>query len=214
MVSAIPFLFTRAYALTSLQIGLCYIPQGLGSLVSSLTAGHVVDWNFRRHAARTNITITPGRQPDLRNFPIERVRLEIVIPGHIIGTLGLVAFGWTTHFHTHLAGPEIALFVTGFGVSTAFNLTNGLLIDLHRDKPAAATAAVNFVRCLMSAGGSAAIIPMCEKMGVGWAFTFLALVYVGLIGVVVWIMREGMGWRGELEEKRVRREEQGKNGGC
>jgi hypothetical protein len=45
------------------------------------------------------------------------------------------------------------LFVIGFGISTAFNGTNTLLIDLHRDQPAATTAAVNFVRCLMSAGG-------------------------------------------------------------
>ncbi|KAI8940457.1 hypothetical protein NX059_004143 [Plenodomus lindquistii] len=207
-VTAIPDLFYQAYGLNELHIGLCYIANGMGSLLSSLTMGHVVDWNFRRHAKSMGMIITKGKQQDLSNFPIEHVRLQIVVPGHIIGILGLVCFGWTVKFQTHLAGPEIALFVTGFGVSTAFNITNGLLLDLHRDQPAAATAAVNFARCLMSAGGSAAIIPMCRAMNPGWAFTFLALVYVVLIGVVFWVMRDGMTWRQEIEERRrAKREE-------
>ncbi|KAF2627738.1 MFS general substrate transporter [Macroventuria anomochaeta] len=193
--SSIPDLFKQAYNLNELDLGLCYIANGIGSLISSLTMGHVVDWNFKRHAARLNMPISKGKQQDLSNFPIERVKLEIVLPGHVIGILGLIMFGWTVKFQTHLAGPEVALFITGFGISTAFNITNGLLIDLHRDKPAAATAAINFVRCLMSAAGSAAIIPMCRAMDPGWAFTFIGLVYVVLIWVVVWIMKNGLKWR-------------------
>lgn len=206
-VTSIPYLYKQAYDLNELHTGLCYIANGMGSLISSLTMGHVVDWNFRRHARAMGMIITKGKQQDLSNFPIERVRLQIVIPGHVIGIIGLLCFGWTVKFQTHLAGPEIALFITGFGISTAFNITNGLLIDLHRDQPAAATAAVNFARCLMSAAGSAVIIPMCRAMNPGWAFTFLALIYVVLIGVVFWVMRDGMRWRQELaERKRLEKE--------
>lgn len=203
-VSAIPTLFKEAYNLSELDIGLCYISTGIGSLLSSLTMGHIVDWNFRRHAALQGMSVTKGKQQDLSSFPIERVKLEIVLPGHIVGVLGLILFGWTVKFQTHLAGPEIALFVVGFGISTAFNITNGLLIDLHRDKPAAATAAINFARCLISAGGSAAIIPMCMAIGVGWAFTFIGLVYTVLIGAVLWIMQNGMSWRQERRGGTVR----------
>lgn len=152
-VSAIPTLYGQAYQLNSLDLGLCYIANGMGSLIASLTMGYAVDWNFRRYAKKLNVTINKGKQQDLSNFPIERIRMQMVIPGHIIGIMGLLAFGWTVKFRTHIAGPEIALFVIGFGISSAFNLTNGLLIDLHRDKPATATAAINFARCLMSAGG-------------------------------------------------------------
>jgi sugar phosphate permease len=124
---------------------------------------------------------------------------------------GLIIFGWTLKYRTHIAGPEVALFIMGFGVTGAFNITNGLLLDLHRDKPAAATAAVNFARCLMSAGGTAAILPMCHAMNPGWAFTFIALIMAVLLGVVFWIMRDGMKWRQELADKRrVRREKQEK----
>jgi multidrug resistance protein len=203
--TSVPSLYKHFYALDELQIGLCYISLGAGSLTSALTAGHITDWNFRRHATRLNIPITKGKQQDLRTFPIEVARLQVATPGHFIGTAGLLIFGWTIHFGTHLAVPEIALFLIGFGVSTAFSGTNTLLIDLHRDRPATATAAVNFVRCLMSAGGCAAIVPMWRSWGPGWAYTFIAGLYVGLYGVVVWVMRRGMRWRGELEERKARK---------
>ncbi|KAF1829805.1 MFS general substrate transporter [Decorospora gaudefroyi] len=208
-VSAMPELFYAAYGFDELHIGLCYVSNGVASLISSLTMGRIVDWNFRRHAKAMGMEIIEGKQQDLSHFPIERVRLQVVITGHILGIIGMVLFGWTLQCKTHIVGPEVALFIMGFGVTSAFNITNGLLIELHRGQAAAATAAVNFARCLMSAGGTAAIIPMCRAMGVGWAFTFIACVYVGLLGVVFWIMKEGMGWRIDLDEKkRVKKEQE------
>ncbi|KAK1088479.1 hypothetical protein LTR33_000520 [Friedmanniomyces endolithicus] len=200
----IPVLYEEIYGLNTLDIGLCYITMGMGSLTSALTTGHIVDWNFRRHAKRLGMTITKGKQQDLRNFPIERVRLEVVVPGHIVGTLALLAFGWTLKFKTALAGPEVALYFVGFGVSTAFNITNTLILDLHRDRPATATSAVNLVRCLMTAVGAAVILPMCRAMNPGWAFTLVALVYVALLPVVFLIMAKGQRWRTELADKKDR----------
>lgn len=205
--AVIPDLFSSIYNLNTLDVGLCYISMGAGSLTSALTMGHLVDWNFQRHARKLKVPITKGKQQDLANFPIECVRFQVILPGHVIGTLAFVAFGWTLDFQTSLAGPEVALFFIGFGVSTAFNITNTLLIDLHRDKPATATAAVNFVRCLMSAGGAAAILPMCHAMGPGWAFTLIALVYVGLVAAIFVLMAKGQGWRVEATEKRRAQEE-------
>ncbi len=205
-VASVPVLFQRTYHLNELDIGLCYISLGIGSLISALTMGHAVDWNFRRHAKRLGFEIKKGKQQDLENFPIEVVRFQVVLPGHVIGTLAILVYGWTIKFQTHIAGPEVALFFIGFGVSTAFNLTNTLLIDLHRDKPATATAAVNFVRCLLSAAGAAAIIPMCDAMNPGWAFTLLALVYTFYIVLVFWIMKRGQQWRQEAAAKKLVKE--------
>jgi multidrug resistance protein len=200
---AVPALFKDAYGFDELTIGLCYIALGTGSLISALSMGYVVDWNFRRIAKSLNVPITKGKQQDLANFPIERVRLQVVAPGHVIGTLAIIMFGWTVDYKTHLVWPEIALFLLGFGVSTAFNVTNTLLIDLHRDKPASATACVNFVRCLMSAGGVVAVIPLCDAISPGWAFTLVAGIYVVLFAAVFWIMKNGMRWRQDMERKRA-----------
>ncbi|KAK5678075.1 hypothetical protein LTS10_009244 [Elasticomyces elasticus] len=203
----IPVLYEDIYGLNTLNIGLCYIAMGMGSLTSALTTGHIVDWNFRRHAQRLGMVITKGKQQDLRNFPIEKVRLEVVVPGHVIGLLALLVFGWTLKFETSLAGPEIALFFIGFGVSTAFNISNTLILDFHRDQPATATAAVNFVRCLMSAAGSAFILPMVHAMNPGWAFTLIALIYVALLPVLFLIMAKGQKWRTELAENKEKARE-------
>jgi multidrug resistance protein len=206
VTASLPALFQDAYGLNELKIGLCYIAMGAGSLTSSLTMGHAVDWNFRRHARKLGLPIRKGKQEDLRNFPIEKVRLEVVTPGHIVGIIGIIAYGWTVKFRTHLAGPEAALFVIGFGTSTSFNITNTLLIDLHQDKPATATAALNFVRCLLSAGGVAAIIPMCQAMNPGWAFTLIGLVYIVLILALVLIMKKGQQWRTEATQREKEKE--------
>jgi MFS family permease len=200
--AALPYMLQQAYGYNELKVGLCFITLGFGCLCAALTMGPVVDWNFRRHARRTGLVITKGKQQDIRNFPIEQARIEVVIPNHALGTLALIAFGWTINFKTYIAVPEIILFFVGFGMSSSFNTTNTLLIDLHRDSPATATAAVNFVRCLISAGGVAAVVPMIEKVGPGWTFTFVGLLYVVWMPMLWVIMRFGPRWRKEKWEKR------------
>jgi hypothetical protein len=56
---------------------------------------------------------------------------------------------------------------------------------------------------------SAAIIPMCNAMNPGWAFTFFALVYVALTAVVILVMQQGMEWRQQLEEQKRLKAEDG-----
>jgi hypothetical protein len=195
--AALPYMLKEAYGYNELKVGLCFITLGFGCLTAALSMGPVVDWNFRRHAKKVGLTITKGKQQDLRDFPIERARIEVVIPNHAIGTLALIAFGWTIKYRLYIAIPEVILFFIGFGISTAFNTTNTLLIDLHRESPATATAAVNFVRCLISAGGVAAIVPMIEAMNPGWTFTFVGLLYVVWMPMLWIIMKWGPKWRAE-----------------
>jgi hypothetical protein len=201
VAASLPYMLQTTYNYNELKVGLCFISLGMGSLLSALTMGRVVDWNFRRHATRLGIPIHKGKQTDLRNYPIEIARLQIVAPNHFLGTISLIAFGWTIKYKTHIAGPEIMLFFIGYGISTAFNTTNTLLIDLHRDKAATATAAVNFVRCMISAGGVAAIVPMVKAMNAGWCFTAIGLVYFLMMPMIWVIMRRGQQWRNEAAEK-------------
>lgn len=146
VTSAIPYMYEKTYGLDELKIGLCYIAMGCGSLTSALTTGHIMDWNFRRHAQRLGIVLRKGKQSDLSKFPIEVARIQVIMPGHIIAVFALITFGWTIKYHTHIAGPEIALYFIGFGISCSFNNTNTLLLDLHRNQAATATSAINFCR--------------------------------------------------------------------
>lgn len=47
VTASVPDLYQRTYHLNELHVGLCYIALGMGSMTSTLTMGHVVDWNFR-----------------------------------------------------------------------------------------------------------------------------------------------------------------------
>lgn len=132
----------------------------------------------------------------------------MVAPAHVLGTLSFITFGWLIHYQVHIAGPLILSTLVGLGVSASFNTTNTLLIDLHRGKPATATAAVNFVRCLISAGGVAAIVPMVEAMGPGWTFTFWGLVFIAIMPMLWLLTRYGPKWRAELAEKKARKEKE------
>lgn len=44
------------------------------------------------------------------------MRLRSVRPLLILLPPSILAFGWTTHYHTHIAGPVIALFFSGFSI--------------------------------------------------------------------------------------------------
>ena len=69
-------------------------------------------------------------------------------------------------------------------------------MDIFQDKPSAAAASGNIVRCGLSAVGIAAMEPLMERIGSGWYFTFLSLLgaVVGIASCEV-LKRKGMNWR-------------------
>ncbi len=73
---------------------------------------------------------------------------------------------------------------------------NTLLVDIFQDKPSAAAASGNIVRCGLSAAGIAAMEPLMQRIGLGWYFTFLSVLgaIVGLASSEV-IKKKGMDWR-------------------
>jgi hypothetical protein len=97
--------------------------------------------------------------------------------------------------------------VIGFSVTGAFNVSNAFVVDLHRESPATATAAVNLTRCLISAGGVAVIVPMINAMGRGWAFTFIAFVQLSLLPVAWVLMKWGPQWRAQKANRDKKKRE-------
>lgn len=199
--SGIPSQFEKNYGFNEIQISLVFIPIGIGGLVSAFTTGKIVDWNFRRHAKLLGIPVVKNQQHDLSNFPVEKARLQVALPILYLSAASMIAYGWTLHFKTHIAGPCIFLFVIGYGLIAAFNCLSVLIIDLFRTGPATATAANNLVRCLLGAGATAVVIPMIEAMGAGWAYTLSAMVWV-FFSPTLWIlMKLGPKWRKEKAER-------------
>ena len=205
--TGIPYLFGKIYGFDELQLGLVYIPFGAGSLISAVSTGKAIDWNYRRHAKRNGFPLVKNRHQDLTNFPIERARLEVALPLLYIGNIGSIAYGWTLEYKTNLAGPLIVLFVVGYGSMAAFQVMQILIVDIHPGNAASVTAANNLFRCLLGAGSTAVVVPMIDKMGVGWAYTFASLVWIALSPTLWLLMKYGPGWRKEKKEKEDRKEE-------
>ena len=204
--TGIPYLFGKIYNFDELQLGLVYIPFGAGNLISAFSTGKAIDWNYRRHAKRNGFPLTKNRHQDLTNFPIERARLEVALPLLYIGNIGSIAYGWTLNYRTNLAGPLILLFVFGYGSMAAFQVMQILIIDINPGNAASSTAANNLFRCLLGAGSTAVVIPMIDRMGVGWAYTFASLVWIALSPSLWLLMKYGPGWRREKKEKEERKE--------
>ncbi|RJE17985.1 Sugar and other transporter [Aspergillus sclerotialis] len=201
--ASIPSIYSSLYGLNDLQIGLCYIPFGLGSTIASVINGKFLDYNYRRTAKKLDFPLEKNRNTDLRGFPIEKARLQVAIPLLTIGSMTVIAFGWFLNFGIHLAAPTTILFFMGLALTGSFNTVSTLLVDLYPATAATATASNNFVRCLLGAGATALVNPMLTAMGRGWCFTFIALVMMLTTLLLLVVMRYGPRWR---EERRLKQE--------
>lgn len=198
---AITSLYSDIYGLNDLEIGLCYLPFGAGSALAAFANGKFLDVNYRRIATQLGLPVQRNRHTDLKNFPIEKARLQIAFP-LILGAIALIiVFGWVLDYGVHLAAPTIITFFMGFCLTGSFNTVSTLLIDLYPNKAATATAGSNITRCLLGAGATAVIEPMLNAMGTGWCYTFIALVMLATTPLLFILINYGPKWR---EERRLR----------
>ena len=203
--TAIPSQFGRIYGFDELKLGLVYIPFGSGGIISAFTTGRIVDWNYRRHAKRNGFPTEKSRQQDLTDFPIEKARLEIALPLLYSTVVGMIGFGWVLHFQTNLAGPLIFLFIFGFGVMAAFQVVQILMVDINPGDAAAATAANNLFRCLLGAGSTAVVIPIIDRLGIGWTYTLFGLVWIAFSPLLWVLIQYGPLWRRQKKDKQDRK---------
>ena len=113
IMASIPELFQEIYHFNDLQIGLCYIPFGSGCALASFINGRMLDRNYKRVARQVGFTIDRKRGDDLRHFPIERARLEIIWPLLAFGLICVLCYGWVLQENVNLAAPLILQFFIG-----------------------------------------------------------------------------------------------------
>ncbi|EFX03857.1 major facilitator superfamily transporter [Grosmannia clavigera kw1407] len=202
-LSLIPSQFGAVYHFNELQIALCYIPFGLGSLVAAFHRGRMLDANLQRHARRLGIVLEKNRNTDLADFPIERARLEVALPTIVLGSASMVGFGWMLHAQVSLAGPLIFLFVMAFCISSSLNCVVCLMLDVYPRQAGAVTAANNLVRCLFGAAATAVVVPMINGIGVGWAITIFAVINIIALPLLWYVMKRGPVWRAATRQKNL-----------
>ncbi|KAL1897140.1 hypothetical protein Sste5346_004345 [Sporothrix stenoceras] len=204
---AMPSQYALIYGYNDLIIGLMYIPMAAGSALTAFVMGPAMNWNYRRHARRLGLPVDKSRQTDLADFPIERARLEVGIPLAVLATVVILCWGWVLEKRVSVAIPCVLNFFYGVGMIGFNNATSVLLIDVSPGHAGAAVAANNLARCLLGALFSAVIVPMINKLGVGWAFVLLGLLYAVFLPLMFLLMRNGIRYRREQKTKDGRKKQ-------
>jgi hypothetical protein len=107
-------------------------------------------------------------------------------------TLG---YGWALQVRAHLSVPLIMQFHVGLAVTGVFNVCNTLIIGLHPNAPATASASVSITRCLTATLGLSVQQLLFDSIGTGWTFTLIsALCYMTVPGLIV-VRCRGWDWR-------------------
>ncbi|RYP30637.1 hypothetical protein DL767_006137 [Monosporascus sp. MG133] len=188
------------YGLSQGEVGLLYLPISGGMLLSAVAIGRALDWNYRRHRRRHDLS---GGE----DFPIERARLEVGAPMVALSCAAIAAWGWALQGGAHLAVTCVLLALLGFGVVGFSNASSALITDLNPGHAAAAAASNNITRCLVGAVATAVVDPLIGAVGLGWAFVLFGALFAVLSPSMWLVMRNGPGWRrAKAERSRFRRE--------
>ncbi|KAL5358959.1 MFS general substrate transporter [Aspergillus floccosus] len=200
VLTTMPALLEETYSMNALQVGLCYIPYAVGGLASRWAFGALADWNFRRHAHKAGVEVQRNRQTarQLRAIPMEKARLEPIIPLVCCSCLCVLGYAWTMDYQTHLSGPLILLFLLGMSTAGVTNMTTALLLDVQGHQPGTAFAALFAFRFLVGAGVVAGSLPLAHRIGVGWMGTVVAGIWFLITPVLGMIYLYGHGWRTEV----------------
>ncbi|KAE8163259.1 major facilitator superfamily domain-containing protein [Aspergillus tamarii] len=185
VLSSLPSQLQHKYQFNALQVELCYIPYGAGSLTSRWTIGKLIDWNFRRHAKDQGIEIVQNRQVQLISMPVEKARLQITLPVIYCASIVMIGYAWTMNYEVNLAGPLIMLFFISHFLSGATSTLITLVVDCHVRRPATATSANNLFRCFFGACTVAAAVPLISLIGIGWTGTIIGFIWI-ILSPVLW----------------------------
>lgn len=185
------------YDFNEWQVGLCYIPFGMGSFLARWTSGKLIDRKYQSAAREQGLTITKNHRQDISVFDIEKVRLIVALPLILATCAFVVAYGWLMEYKTHISSVLVISFAIGNVYTGAMVANTALLTDINPGNGAALGAAMNLTRCLMSAAGVAVVTPVIQKIGIGHASTVTAGVWITALPALWLVYRSGHAWRRE-----------------
>ena len=194
--TSIPSIYNEVYGFSALQIGLSYLPGGVGVVIGGYLNGKTMDRNYKKTAKEIGFTVDRVSGDNLNHFPIEKARARHSYYLCGVYVCALIGYGWSVKFHAHESIPLILQFVLAVLCTCFQQIFNALLVDIFPENPSMAAASGNLTRCTLSAIAVATLQPLVNAMGRGWYFTTLSFVSGGSGMLAAWAaMRWGMGWR-------------------
>ncbi|KAG9250011.1 major facilitator superfamily transporter [Emericellopsis atlantica] len=191
----------RRYDFNDIQVGLCFIPFAVGSVLGTLVVGRVLNWHYARVAKSIGVSPDRRKGDDLRNFPIEKARLDIMWPCLALTLAAIASWGWVIDAGTSLAAPLVVLFFAGFGLAGPIAILSTLMIDLYPMNPGRVSSCFNLTRASFSAVGTAVVQYMIDAWGYGWTYVFMASIVLAASPVIWMVRTRGPKWREERYQK-------------
>ena len=161
----IPAIFSQ-YGFNTEQIGLLYLPVGLGSFTSVFLLVPQIDVVYNKLAARNNGVAHPEYRLPLANI------------GGVLVPISLFWFGWTVYYRLPWLIPMSALYVYGIGQVMVMNTAQNYLIDAFPRYAASSIAAGSVLRSLFAGLTPLLASQMFQDIGYGWGTSVFAFVAV------------------------------------
>ena len=188
----------KPYSYSSIIIGLLYMPNSVGYILTSIFGGRWVDRIMAREARKAGRYDEKGK---LKYIPEDRMK-ENAWFGALLYPAALIVYGWSANYGVNVAVPLVANFFFGVGSMLIFAMVTTMLTEFMPRKASNGVALNNFVRNIFSCTGGALTDPLIQAMGNGWLFTMLGLLSL-ITGVLsVWSMkRYGPHWRITMDKR-------------
>ena len=198
--------------LTDIELGLCFLPNGLGCVLGSISTGKLMDYNFKRvekqyrrkHGIADDVKVKGSH-----NFPYERARLSPMPHLSIVFIFTTVLYGASYELNdinrfavANLIISLVLQFFIAFTATAIFSINSAMLVDCFPTGAAGAAAVNNLARCSLGALGVGVIQLMIDRIHIRNAFVILAAI-VTACSPLVWIeWKWGEKWRLERENRK------------
>lgn len=154
------------YGWSSILVGLCYIPNSLGYLISSVSNGYYSDNLIRKSIEKNG-----------RLIPEDRLSYNIYFASTLL-PISLLIFGWCAHFKVFWLCPLIGTFLFGIASMLAFGNVATYLVDALPGRGSTGIALNNLFRMILAAIATFVNAPLESAIGYGWLYTMLAFLSI------------------------------------
>ena len=148
--------------------GLHYIAVALGEIIGSQIGGPLMDYIFARLKTRASGEIAP------------EYHLPLMLPGAILGPLGLIMYGWCAQYHVQWYVVDIGALLACFGMQIMGQPIQAYVIDAYPEHTSSATAASQFVRSLTAFSFPLFAPKVYSALGYGWGNSSVAFIALAI----------------------------------
>ncbi|KAG8965944.1 hypothetical protein FRC05_002935 [Tulasnella sp. 425] len=182
------------YSYNALKVGSVLLSFGLGNVAGSILGGKWSDRILSRLKAANGGVSKP------------EFRLQSTIPAMVILPLATLAYGWTCHFHVHVAAPVVFLFVAGFCLLWAYSSTLAYVVDSNPGRASSATAMNSTFRGLAGLVVAEVSGPIQDSIGDGGLYSIWCGILYAVAATLFLLSKKGAAWRDNEEQLRLKKQ--------